>query len=62
MSKEERKFKTGDVVVLNSGGPHMTVRKPVLGQLFVDCEYYHDGERKKESFHEDTITMVKKLP
>ena len=57
----ERKFKVGDVVVLNSGGPNMTVVKNVEGQVMVECEYYIDGEFKKKNLHEDMISHVAKL-
>jgi len=55
---KERKFKVGDVVVLNSGGPSMTVIKNVVGQVTVKCEYYLDGEFKNKEVHEDMIILV----
>lgn len=49
-------MKIGDVVTLNSGGPHMTV-KSVLSDGCVSVTWWDDGIRNYE-FHVDMLTKV----
>ena len=59
MANKERKFKVGDVVRLNSGGPDMTVTSLVNGQVFLNCTYF-DGELKEvKRIDENTLTIVR---
>ncbi len=49
MNKKKAKFKVGDVVCLNSGGPDMTVTDYYHenGGIFYTCRYWH---AKKQEF------------
>lgn len=49
MNKKEVKFKVGDVVCLNSGGPDMTVTDfyDENDRVFYTCRYWH---AKKQEF------------
>ncbi len=53
-------MKVGDVVVLKSGGPQMTVEE--IENNFVYCTWF-DGqkERQKDSFSESTLEDVKEV-
>lgn len=42
-------FKVGDVVILRSGGPNMTVTYIERGGK-VTCHWYHDGKYAWEAF------------
>jgi uncharacterized protein YodC (DUF2158 family) len=55
MANKERKFKIGDVVRLNSGGPDMTVESLVTGQVFVNCSYYEGVYQQKKQIHEGMV-------
>lgn len=46
----EEKFKPGDIVMLKSGGPKMTVREYDEESNTFFCEWFKDGELKKEEF------------
>ncbi len=56
------KFNVGAVVVLKSGSPKMTVAhyeklgngRPILSEVV--CIWFVNGEQKKGTFHEDTLT------
>lgn len=54
-------FQIGDVVQLNSGGPHMTViiKSGHPGDPYV-CEWYESavGEYKRAEFPEAALTLV----
>ena len=70
----ERKFKTGDIVRLKSGGPPMTVleyevwqdvigsligtAKPAQDTALVSCQWFKDDEIKKAKFHQDMLDLV----
>jgi uncharacterized protein YodC (DUF2158 family) len=70
----DRKFKTGDIVRLKSGGPAMTVLEyevwqDVIGSLIgtakpshdtglVNCQWFKDDEIKKAKFHQDMLDLV----
>lgn len=45
---DESEFKTGDVVVLKSGSPCMTVQAVAKDQA--TCVWFHDGSPKVEAF------------
>lgn len=54
------KFKKGDVVVLKSGGPSMTVgayHENYQGDDRLVCMWFKDGERKAETFYEDQLEL-----
>ncbi|GHT51770.1 hypothetical protein AGMMS49982_10110 [Bacteroidia bacterium] len=67
----EKKFKIGDVVCLNSGGPNMTVeRYSKLEKLNsketeetskVECRYFDDkGELKVSVFEQGVLHLIEK--
>lgn len=60
----EKKFKIGDVVFLNSGGPEMTVHSYIPSRGLttfgafngkVRCNWFHNGELKSEIFDQDCL-------
>ena len=54
------KFNPGDVVVLKSGGPKMTVHGYHKGEeKKLTCTWFHNHERVSESFNEDTLDSDK---
>ncbi|MDQ8758129.1 DUF2158 domain-containing protein [Sphingosinicella sp. LHD-64] len=46
----DHEFKPGDQVILQSGGPYMTVEKVVNGQA--SCVWFVDNELKRGAFGE----------
>ncbi len=46
------KLKVGDVVVLNSGGPDMTVT-----DLEITCVWFNGGETEEATFSEASLTI-----
>lgn len=54
-------LKVGDVVVLKSGGPMMTVsdpaRKMSTSEAKVECAYFHEGSKKTEVFPADALKL-----
>lgn len=58
----EQKWKTGQVVMLISGGPRMTVRgynqkKYSLDDFMVDCDWFISGKLELATFHQDQLTI-----
>jgi uncharacterized protein YodC (DUF2158 family) len=51
------KFKVGDVVQLNSGGPKMTVTK--IDDEYVNTTWFAGDERMDGSFPSDTLSAVR---
>ena len=55
------KFKLGDVVVLKSGGPAMTISEKVYdygtetGKW--ECKWFQDNQSKVDTFHQDTLEL-----
>jgi uncharacterized protein YodC (DUF2158 family) len=51
-----QKFKTGDRVVLSSGGPAMTVVKyePSNGDEVI-CQWFHSNKLEEKAFHQDVL-------
>lgn len=57
------KFKPGDIVRLKSGGPDMTIVKPLISIGESHNGYYYTTwfagkKQEKSNFHEDTIVLV----
>ncbi|MCD2181050.1 YodC family protein [Rhizobium sp. GN54] len=50
------KFSVGDVVVLKSGGPPMTIRH--IEDDVAYCEWFHDGESKGHKFATAQLELV----
>jgi uncharacterized protein YodC (DUF2158 family) len=52
-----QKFKTGDRVVLKSGGPVMTVLKyePLDGDEVI-CQWFQGSKLEEKAFHQDVLT------
>lgn len=57
----------GAIVVLNSGGPAMTVTGHVKRTKGADqkgyfishiCEWFEDGEVGRSEFHEESLTLI----
>ena len=49
-------FKTGDVVILKSGGPSMTVEQ--VSEDSVLCAWFDKYEKKNGSFPPDALTLA----
>lgn len=55
------KYKTGDCVILNTGGPNMTVRgyneeNYTAAENMVDCDWFDKNHNKQSgTFHEDQL-------
>ncbi|TWR24565.1 DUF2158 domain-containing protein [Mucilaginibacter achroorhodeus] len=59
---EQKKFKSGDVVCLKSGGPEMSVQGYVnLGFGVVTdnvlCKWFEDKKQQQGEFHEDSLEI-----
>lgn len=52
-----RKFKPGDIVILNSGGPDMTVIRFDWRRGYY-CRWDSKNGVRKEHFHEATIKLI----
>lgn len=52
------KFKIGDVVVLKSDGPEMTIEQIEPNGEFVQCTWFDGGRRERDSFHIDIIDFT----
>ena len=54
-----QKFKTGDIVILRSGGPSMTVKEyPDPDSPEVICQWFKkDGDLMEKGFHQDTLEL-----
>jgi len=52
---EKRKFKTGDIVKLKSGGPQMTVKEYLENE--VNCQWFDESKVRDEKFFEDSIEL-----
>lgn len=59
MSEFVYKFKVGDVVCLNSGGPKMTVS--YVNGSTVRCIYWLASKQETSSYHQDLLTKVRPL-
>jgi uncharacterized protein YodC (DUF2158 family) len=52
-------LKTGDVVILKSGGPKMTVQKDTTGvRDAVDCKWFDSMDLKFGSFQEESLELA----
>lgn len=54
----ERKFSSGDVVVLKSGGPKMTVsfyKSSYASDTDLVCEYFDSGKKVQVVFKEEQL-------
>ena len=52
----EKKFKTGDDVVLKSGGPRMTINKYVSNDS-VKCDWYNGTDFTSRTFLQDQLKL-----
>ena len=69
-NQKNQKFKVGDPVMLNSGGPKMTVTGEWEGPNEDDdsesnplirlCAWFHEGKVDEAYFHEDCLTETGK--
>jgi uncharacterized protein YodC (DUF2158 family) len=53
-------FKKGDLVILRSGGPEMTVRevaRPAFGKQMVSCVWFSRGKKVEASFDVEVLKM-----
>ncbi len=58
----EEKFKVGDVVILKSGGPKMTVEDVEAGDTIV-CQWFVDGKKLEYgSFPADSLERAESGP
>lgn len=58
----EQKFKIGDVVVLKSGGPDMTIHADEINDAdffgIYECVWFVDEEMKFENFHQNALMKI----
>ena len=54
----QQKFKVGEVVMLKSGGPEMTIQEAEANHDWVKCTWFHDSKRYNDHFHQDTVELV----
>lgn len=54
----QQKFKTGDRVILNSGGPVMTVVKyePENGEDVI-CQWFYSNKLEEKAFNQNVIEL-----
>lgn len=55
------KYNIGDKVMLQTGGPCMTVRgyndeEYTIQENMVDCDWFEENEHQHETFHENQLT------
>lgn len=56
----KKEFKIGDLVVLNSGGPVMTIISPDEQFSRVKCAWFtREGELRESHFKEETIRKTR---
>ena len=48
---ENNTFKIGDVVILKSGGPHMTITHEQDENNYVECTWFVNGKKVIDEFH-----------
>lgn len=54
-----KRFKTGDIVQLKSGGPKMTVQGyEGIHARYVECQWFAGSKLSEGSFEEDTLQLV----
>lgn len=52
-------FKIGDVVVLKSGGPKMTINEDAPDEdNTIECVYFEGEKRQHKTFHVETLMKV----
>jgi uncharacterized protein YodC (DUF2158 family) len=57
----DRKFNPGDIVILRSGGPKMTVsfyKGTYASDTQLVCEYFDDGKKVQVVFKEEQLDLV----
>jgi uncharacterized protein YodC (DUF2158 family) len=59
---QNQKFKSGDLVVLKSGSPTMTVKEydltaGKLSETELWCIWFDGSEKKSAKFHHDTLEL-----
>ena len=55
-----QEIKVGDIVMLKSGGPEMTVIDKVENSFM--CKWFHEGEVKKETFNSEELCLPEPKP
>ena len=60
---DEKKFSVGDVVILKSGGPDMTIIKTEgLGEKCVECKWFDEHNKlHKEKFSKEELDSVEEI-
>lgn len=60
------KFKVGQIVQLNSGGPAMTIKSivdnPIDCEIFYRCQWFDKNTLKEGIFTQDTIQEIDTQP
>lgn len=51
-------FKIGDVVMLKSGGPRMTVSGPALDDGDFPCIWFDFADKKFDTFHPEMLALI----
>ena len=52
------KFKSGDIVMLKSGGPNMTIDSRDEYSNYYHCHWFAGGKLQSGSFAEDTLILA----
>lgn len=51
------KFELGDLVILRSGGPVMTISYETTDE-YIQCDWFNDRELKHDAFHPNELIKV----
>ena len=60
MSKNNKEFKTGDVVSLKSGGPKMTVKSMSDNMRIIKCVWFSNKQPYEYEFSVERLRLHKK--
>ena len=60
---DEEKLKVGDVVMLKSGGPSMTIiETEKISEQYVTCQWFNeDNKLQKENFRKEALILAEEI-